>query len=130
MKSTSSVVKARRLRSCMTDAEKALWLQLRDRRLEGFKFRRQFPIGPYFADFLCWKVKLIVELDGGQHAEQVAYDRQRTHFLAQQGFSVIRFWNDEVLQNWEGVRQVILWHLLSRISPHPGPLPNGEGEIN
>jgi very-short-patch-repair endonuclease len=120
MKSAITLIKARRLRSDMTEAELALWLQLRDRRLAGFKFRRQFPVGPFFADFACWQARLIVELDGGQHSVQVAYDQQRTHFLEQQCFTVIRFWNDEVLLNWEGVRQVILWHLQRKISPHSG----------
>jgi very-short-patch-repair endonuclease len=118
MTKTTTLTKARRLRACMTDAEKFLWLQLRDRRLAGFKFRRQFPVGPFIADFGCWQAKPIVELDGGQHSGQVAYDQQRTSFLEQQGYTVIRFWNDEVLRNWEGVRQVILWHLQDRVSPH------------
>ncbi|QKJ59796.1 endonuclease domain-containing protein [Serratia fonticola] len=118
MKNAITLIKARRLRSDMTEAEQALWLQLRDRRLAGFKFRRQFPVGPFIADFGCWQAKPIVELDGGQHSGQVAYDQQRTSFLEQQGYTVIRFWNDEVLRNWEGVRQVILWHLQDRVSPH------------
>jgi very-short-patch-repair endonuclease len=118
MKSAIARIKARRLRSDMTEAEQALWLQLRDRRLAGFKFRRQFPVGPFFADFVCWQAMLIVELDGGQHSGQVAYDQQRTSFLERQGFTVIRFWNDEVLLNWQGVRQVILWNLQDRVSPH------------
>ncbi|TQI79793.1 very-short-patch-repair endonuclease [Serratia fonticola] len=120
MTETTALTKARRLRACMTDAEKYLWLQLRDRRLAGFKFRRQLPVGPYFVDFICWQAKLIVELDGGQHTVQVAYDQQRTSFLERQGFTVIRFWNDEVLRNWEGVRQVILWSLQRKISPYSG----------
>lgn len=118
MKSAITLIKARRLRSDMTEAEQALLLQLRDRRLAGFKFRRQFPVGPFFADFVCWQAMLIVELDGGQHSGQVAYDQQRTSFLERQGFTVIRFWNDEVLLNWQGVRQVILWNLQDRVSPH------------
>lgn len=118
MKNAITLIKARRLRSDMTEAEQALWLQLRDRRLAGFKFRRQFPVGPFFADFACWQAKLIVELDGGQHSVQAAYDQQRTSFLKRQGFTVIRFWNDEVLLNWEGVRQVILWNLQRKISPY------------
>jgi very-short-patch-repair endonuclease len=120
MTKTTTLTKARRLRACMTDAEKLLWLQLRDRRFAGYKFRRQLPVGPYFVDFICWRAKLIVELDGGQHADQIAYDQLRTHFLEQQGFTVIRFWNDEVLRNWEGVRQVILWNLQRKISPYSG----------
>ncbi|VXC64888.1 conserved hypothetical protein [Enterobacterales bacterium 8AC] len=125
MKAVTVLSTARRLRSSMTEAEKTLWLQLRDRRFTGFKFRRQCPIGPYFADFLCWQARLIIELDGGQHVEQVVYDRQRTRFLEQQGFTVIRFWNDEIFQNWEGVAQIILQHLQSRPSPQPSPRGRG-----
>lgn len=120
MKSATTLIKARSLRSEMTEAEKALWLQLRDRRLAGFKFRRQLPVGHFVADFACWQAKLIVEVDGGQHTERVFYDQQRSRFLERQGFTVIRFWNDEILHNWEGVRQVILWHLRRNILPHSG----------
>lgn len=120
MTKSTTLTKARRLRACMTDAEKYLWLQLRDRRLAGFKFRRQVPVGPYFVDFICWQAKLIVEVDGGQHTEQVFYDQQRSRFLERQGFTVIRFWNDEVLSNWEGVRQVVLWNLYRKMSTHSG----------
>lgn len=120
MRIATTLIKARCLRTEMTEAEKALWWQLRDRRLAGFKFRRQLPVGPFFADFACWQAKLIVEVDGGQHAERVFYDQQRTRFLERQGFTVIRFWNDEVLHNWEGVRQVILWNLHRKMSTHSG----------
>jgi very-short-patch-repair endonuclease len=86
------------------------WNRVRDRRLGGFKFRRQLEIGPYFADFACFERKLIVELDGSQHAEDAArvYDEQRTQFLEQNGWRVLRFWNNELQQNPDGVFQTIL----------------------
>ncbi len=120
---------ARRLRSDSTDAERQLWYRLRGRRLEGFKFRRQFAIGSYVVDFACLERKLIVELDGGQHAEQIDHDELRTRLLEARRFRVLRFWNDEALRETEAVLEVILSEL--RQSPSPGasrrPLPvNGE----
>jgi very-short-patch-repair endonuclease len=103
-----STAKAKELRKNSTDAERALWRQLRAHRLAGYKFRRQQSIGRYIVDFLCFEKRLIVELDGGQHAEQVAYDAERTAWLQSQGFKVLRFWNHEVLQNTEAVLEVIL----------------------
>jgi len=120
-------VRASSLRSTPTDAEALLWFHLRDRRMANFKFRRQRPIGPYFADFACLEAKLIVELDGGQHAEAVAYDEKRTRFIEAQGYRVLRFWNHEVLTQTDAVRQRIL-QALQEDSPHPNPLPQaGEG---
>ena len=97
--------KARRLRRDQTAAEQQLWLRLRDRQLEGHKFRRQVPRGVFVVDFACLRRKLIVELDGGQHADpaQSAADRERTARLETEGYRVLRFWNDEVLTNMEGV---------------------------
>jgi very-short-patch-repair endonuclease len=86
----------------MTDAEVKLWFALRDRRFSGFKFRRQVPVGPYFADFVCFNARLIVEVDGGQHAESKT-DSIRDRWFAQNGFLVLRFWNNDVLKNLEGV---------------------------
>ena len=94
---------ARRLRRDQTDAERKLWSRLRDRRLYGARFRRQHPIGPFIADFCCTTAKLIVELDGGQHALQKRSDAERTAFLAGQGYRLIRFWDNEALTNTEGV---------------------------
>ena len=120
-------VRARSLRKLPTDAEALLWFYLRDRRMADYKFRRQRPIGPYFADFACLEARLIVELDGGQHVEAAAYDADRTRFLEQQGFRVLRFWNNEVLMQTDAVRERILQALLGG-SPHPSPLPQaGEG---
>ena len=99
---TPTLVRARRLRREMTDAEKRLWRHIRAQQIGGAKFRKQVPIGPYVADFCCLMQKLVVEVDGGQHAGSVA-DRRRTRFLEGEGFRVIRFWNNDVLQNTEGV---------------------------
>jgi very-short-patch-repair endonuclease len=93
---------AKVLRRNLTDAEKKLWLILRDRRLAGWKFRRQVPLGPYVVDFYCSRAKLIVEADGGQHADSVR-DKIRTTWLNQNGYRVKRYWNNEVLGNPEGV---------------------------
>lgn len=121
------VQNARALRANGTDAEQALWSQLRSRQLAGRKFRRQHPIGPYIADFACVQAKLVVELDGGQHAQADAleHDERRTRFLQNQGWHVLRFWNHEVLAELAGVLQAIA---LALDHPHPSPLPPaGEG---
>jgi len=99
---------ARRLRRDQTDAERRLWSRLRDRRLVGARFCRQHPIGPFIADFCCTEAKLVVELDGGQHALRLAEDQVRTKYLESQGYVVIRFWDNEVLTNTEGVLQRIV----------------------
>lgn len=104
---------ARRLRRDATDAETLLWARLRNRQLYGAKFRRQVPIGRFIADFLCFEARLIVEADGGHHS--VEADAERTAFLEAQGFTVIRFWNHEVLGNIDGVLETIARHL----PPHP-----------
>src|SRR5690349_11021332 len=92
---TRTLTTARALRRGMTDAEALLWRHLRDRRLNGYKFRRQEPRGPYIADFVCLEVGLIVEVDGGQHTEES--DAPRTQRLERNGYRVLRFWNDQVL---------------------------------
>ena len=113
---------ARKLRRSMTDAEHALWRVLRSRQLEGFKFRRQHSIGRYVVDFVCLEYRLVVELDGGQHVEQVEADAGRTAQLEQSGFRVIRFWNNEVLTEMDGV----VMRVLATLTPTPLP-PAGEG---
>lgn len=90
------------LRKELTPAERMLWARLRNDQL-GVNFRRQHAIGPYIPDFYSPKAKLIVELDGSQHLEQKAYDQERTRFLEAQGYKAVRFWNNEVMQNIEGV---------------------------
>jgi very-short-patch-repair endonuclease len=96
---------AARLRREQTDVEQRFWLAVRDRRLAGAKFRRQATIGSYVVDFLCVEEMLIVELDGGQHDEAV--DAHRTRFLEGRGYRVLRFWNNDVLENFEGVLQTV-----------------------
>lgn len=119
---------ARSLRQNMSLAEQRLWYHLRDKRLNGIKFRRQQVIGQYIVDFVCMQHRLVLELDGGQHAEQMEYDAQRTAFLHQQGYRVLRFWNDEVLQQTESVLEKILECCCDGESPHPNPPPQaGEG---
>jgi adenine-specific DNA-methyltransferase len=100
--------RARKLRKNTTDAETLLWRHLRDRRLAGFKFRRQHVIGHYIVDFLCPLEKLIVELDGGQHADGTAYDERRTGYLESKGYRVVRFWNNDALRDVDSVLVVIL----------------------
>jgi very-short-patch-repair endonuclease len=118
---------ARRLRRDQTDAERALWFRLRDRRLKGLKFRRQMPIKSYVVDFCCESARLIIELDGGQHAERSIEDTRRTADLEAYGYLVLRFWNNDVLSNIEGVLKTIVT-IASHVPPHPNPLPNGERE--
>jgi very-short-patch-repair endonuclease len=95
------------LRRASTDAERRLWAALRDRRLAGYRFRRQHPIGPFIVDFACTRHQLIVEADGGQHIES-RLDGRRTAFLQKEGWRVLRFWNNDVLQNTNGVVETIL----------------------
>jgi adenine-specific DNA-methyltransferase len=92
----------------MTEAERALWKHIRFRQLGGNKFRRQQPIGPYIADFVCFEKRLIIELDGGQHSHQAAYDSDRGAWLEAQGFRILRFWNNQVLEEIDAVNRVIL----------------------
>src|SRR3970282_1659849 len=99
--------RARELRSNLTDAETKLWQHLRRKQLVGHRFRRQVPLGHYIADFVCFEARLIIEVDGGQHGEQLAYDSARTVWLESQNFRVIRFWNNDVLGNIEGVLESI-----------------------
>jgi len=102
---------ARRLRRRSTDAERLLWRHLRSRRLADFKFRRQETVGAYVPDFVCYERRLIVELDGGQHADQRAKDERRDAWLAGQGFRVLRFPDNYVLTNIEGTLETI-WRAL------------------
>jgi len=96
---------ARKLRRTPTDAEIRLWSRLRRKQLAGFRFRRQHPLGPYVVDFFCAAAKLVVEVNGGQHADD---GDARTRWLEARGYRVIRFWNNEVLANTEGVLSTIL----------------------
>ena len=125
-----TLARAQRLRREMTDAERKLWSVLRNRQLAGAKFRRQQPIGPFIADFVCQEHRLIVEANGGQHAGNMADDR-RTAFLQSSGYRVLRFWNSDILTNIDGVALAIAAALST---PHPAqaapesPSPSrGEG---
>lgn len=108
--------RARSLRRNLTETERFVWARLRDRRFEGFKFRRQTPLGDYILDFVCFDCRVIVELDGGQHNDPaaIAYDTRRTQWLESEGFRVLRFWNHDVLQDWEAVEEVIWQALVER----------------
>ncbi len=108
----------------MTDAERQLWSLLSHRGMDGFHFRRQVPIGAYIADFACHHAKLIIEVDGGQHDLDAPAEIARTRFLESEGYRVIRFWNNEVLGNLEGVHMVINDALLGPPSPPPNPPPS------
>jgi very-short-patch-repair endonuclease len=104
----SETEKAWELRQKSTDAERLLWRYLRAKRLDGLKFRRQEPIGNYIVDFVSFNKRVIVEVDGGQHMARKVADEKRTTWLEEQGFKVLRFWNNDVLKNTEGVIRTIL----------------------
>ena len=127
------VDRARRLRRDQTDAERILWSRLRDRRLNGWKFKRQVPIDRYIADFCCPDARLIIELDGGQHATNEEADAKRTAVLESCGYLVLRYWSNDVMKNLDGVLEDIVATLPpmpggppTPSAPHPGPLPSGE----
>lgn len=102
-----SISRARRLRKNSTTTEQILWKELRHRKLNNFKFRRQRPIGPYIVDFFCVKAKLVVEIDGSSHIGKEAYDQRRESFLRGCGFTVLKFWDTEVYEDLEGVLETI-----------------------
>jgi very-short-patch-repair endonuclease len=108
LRTPAAAANAKALRRRMTDAERRLWYYLRAHRFEGLGFRRQAPVGPYVADFLCEQLRIIVEVDGGQHSERTLEDQQRTAWLNARGYRVVRFWNNDVMGNMEGV-----WEALS-----------------
>ena len=108
------ISRARELRRDSTDAERKLWFAVCDRRLKGWKFRRQVGMGYYIVDFFCLEAKLIIEVDGGQHDRDRAKDEARTRYLQRLGFRVVRFWNNEVLGNLPGVLEQILTELKRR----------------
>ncbi len=105
--------RAKELRRNSTEAERVIWSSLRSRQFGNYKFRRQQPIGSFIVDFVCFEKKLIIELDGGQHMEDESYDTKRTKWLEGQGFSVIRFWNNQVLRDVDAVKTKILSALQS-----------------
>ena len=111
------------MRHAPTDAERRLWYALRDRRFADHKFRRQHSIPPYIADFACVAARLVIELDGSQHGEAVAYDERRTAHLAERGWRVLRFPNRDVFLNLDGLLRTVEFHLFAGGDghPHPGP---------
>ena len=123
------VAKARKLRRNSTDVERQLWHRIRDKQIDEFRFRRRRPIGKYIVDFICLDAMLIVELDGGQHAGDAAYEQRRTAFLESLGYAVLRFWNNDLAKNISGVLETIREALLvTRPPTPPSALPlAGEG---
>ncbi|RNC66346.1 MAG: endonuclease domain-containing protein [Desulfuromonadales bacterium] len=119
--------RARDLRNNATDAERLLWGHLRNSQIEGVKFRRQQSIEDYIVDFAAYSPKFVIELDGSQHADNLSYDEQRTACLQQNGFRVLRFWNNDIFENIEGVLAVIRQYCLESASPTPQPPPAGGG---
>jgi very-short-patch-repair endonuclease len=119
--------RSRELRATATDAERCLWIRLSARQVAGTRFNRQFPIGPFICDFVSRTAKLVIEVDGGQHAGQTDEDAGRTAYLMSQGYRVIRFWNNDVLQNTDGVVRAIEQELFDSPSPNPSRKREGEG---
>ena len=116
--------RARELRRTMTDAEAKLWNRLRNGQLLGLKFRRQVPIGSFIADFCCRNPKFVVEVDGSQHSHLATQDASRTRVLAEHGYTVVRFWDNEVLQDIDAVLEAIVGEVTRRtLAPSPSPLP-------
>ena len=115
---------AKALRKRMTDAERRLWRYLRNRELGGWKFRRQYPVGPYIIDFICVEKNLVIEVDGGKHAENEELDIQRSEYLNKMGYRVFRFWNNQVLQETEAVLEMILAILMNENQNSPSPQPS------
>ena len=115
-----AVSRPQTLRKQMTDVERLLWSHLKNRQITGCKFRRQHPIGPFIVDFICLEKGLVIELDGGQHAFSISGDKRRTEYLNGEGYRVLRFWNNEVLQETNVVLMVIREELMAP-SPRPSP---------
>ena len=112
---SKTLARAKRLRRDMTEAEKKLWYRIRADQLDGYQFRKQVPVDPYILDFACLRKRLALEVDGSQHAEISAAERERNRFLRAEGFVVVRYWNTEVLQNVDGV----LLDLLAKLRALP-----------
>jgi very-short-patch-repair endonuclease len=129
MPSRQATQRARDLRAAHSGAERLLWGSLRNRKLGGWKWRRQVPLGPFIADFYCAEVELVVELDGGQHdePEALAYDARRTAYLRGLRLDVLRFWNSQVFENLSGVCEEILAACGGQ-APHPTLSPQERGE--
>jgi very-short-patch-repair endonuclease len=109
--------RARTLRSSLTDTERCLWSRLKRKQINGYKFRRQFPLGPYIVDFVCLEARLIIEVDGGHHVEQKQKDELRDKWLISQNFRVLRFWDNDVLRETDAVVEVIVQALKNTPTP-------------
>ena len=118
-----TTLKAKGLRKNLTDAELKLWRHICLRRMGGFKFRRQHPVGPYILDFACVEKRWAIEVDGGQHSECADYDSRRSAYLETHGYKVLRFWNSDVLKNVEAVKEVIFAALCGDGLPPPSSSP-------
>ena len=112
---SETLARAKRLRRDMTEAEKKLWYRIRADQLDGYQFRKQVPLDPYILDFACLRKKLALEVDGSQHAEISRAEEKRNRFLRREGYTVVRYWNTEVLQNIDGV----LLDLLAKLKALP-----------
>jgi very-short-patch-repair endonuclease len=112
------------LRQRMTDDERLLWRHLRNRGLGGWKFRRQYPVGPFIVDFICVEKDVVIEVDGGQHADNEVIDIKRSAYLNKMGYRVVRFWNNEVLQETEAVVTAIFAILANDKQNSPSPQPH------
>ena len=131
-KQHEATARAEELRADLTPVERSLWHRVRARRLCGHKFVRQGPVGPYYADFLCREVKLVVELDGGQHAESTHDERRDTYFVEHR-YRVLRFWNEDVTRDIASVCETIVAAIDGRLAPHDRfkvGVPAGESSIS
>ena len=120
--------RARSLRQNMTEVERRIWQMLRSHQMAGYRFRRQVPIGRYIADFVCHETRLIVKIDGGQHDRASPQEAERSGFLQSEGYRILRFWNNEVLANLDGVYETLATEL-RRITPTQ-TLPHQGGGLN
>ncbi len=125
-RTATKTARARHLRAQSTTLEQKLWSRLRSGQMQGHSFRRQHPIGPYFADFYCAQLKLVIELDGSQHAQRQDGDMKRTRFLESKGLRVIRFWNAELVENFDGVLDTLYRVVLN---PNAPLVETGRSEI-
>ena len=123
---SNTTILAKNLRKSATDAERLLWKYLRMKQLNGLKFKRQQPIGAFIVDFVCFEKRVVIEIDGGHHSASDK-DVMRDDWLSSQGFKVLRFWNHDVLQNIEGVLEVIRINCIQSISDSPSPTPPIKG---
>jgi very-short-patch-repair endonuclease len=128
MRNGQKTAAARRLRANPTEAEKRLWRKLRMQQIRNARFRRQVPVGPFVVDFACIDRRLVIELDGGQHGLQIEADKRRTAWFSGRSWLVLRFWNNEVFKNMDGILDRIASALTDGGCPHPVPPPQaGEG---